>query len=319
MAGNTRWSRDEGDKKHPEQDEIFAFIRGELGDTSAIQKHIKECSDCQHTCQLLYEGSQKLNVLGVTAAYLRYPERSPAQIFDNIVKTVREEEQRSQRAIFSRSPGKRAFVLHPVYIVLAALLVSLLATGAVWAFFSGNINVSNGPKDGSPSQQTVTAEPTLPSQGITPTATVAPSGTGTTTAATPASSPTANPSPTASPSPIATSPAGKPYVQDCSTPQDQAAYSMSICGQGFTPGDRVVLFIIMPGGKNPGLQMVQVDASGQFKYSLVIGNNCRTLPIYIYAQDTTNSKEHSLNLLVIKSLAWCAGSSPGTQGPTRGR
>jgi hypothetical protein len=81
---------------------------------------------------------------------------------------------------------------------------------------------------------------------------------------------------------------------------------MRICGHNFTPGDKVELFVQMPGSAPKPRHWVVVDARGNFQDSFII-NNCK-VPQTIFAWDL--NKSVSTTVLQGITFLGCAVPTP---------
>lgn len=329
MSGH-EWKQDEGDNLHPEENLLLAYIRRQLAaDTSyEVYQHLGICEPCrhQHTTLLLQSGlaysmstyPSVVDMLGEridspTAARLALQQRRRSALQQDIVlgrvfvlffllkvlkvlKVLRLQRQNAKR------PASTTIAIRSVPLVgIAVLIISILLVVAIVLAYtlSNHIlvqgNFYSGSQLATPSvMQTQIAIQSKPT--ATPTATPTQAGNtfgpGSAVTVTPTATPTG---PT------------MPYVKVCSTPAEFAQSQLYICGANFKPGDKIVLYEIVPGIGSKQRSMVFADAHGSFSIVWTI-TSCHTVPGAIFAQDqTTGHRYMTPTVAVTVAIGSCHG------------
>jgi len=322
-----KWKQDEGDNLHPEENLLLAYIRRQLAaDTShEVYQHLAICELCrhQHATLLLQSGlaysmptyPSVVDMLGEridspVAAQLALQQRRRVALQQDIAlgrafvlfflsKVLHVEKQNAKKPASTIIAIRSMSLVGVAVLIISALLilaiVVLAYTLSIHIFVPSSL--SNGSQFATPSvrptQITIQSKPTA-TPTATPTQVGNAPGTGSAVTVTPTATPTG---PT------------RPYVKVCSTPAELAQSQLHICGANFRPGDKIVLFEIVPGIGIKPKSVVFADAYGSFSVVWTI-TNCRTIPSGIYAQDLTH---HGVTPVVTVTVSIGSCHAPNTK------
>lgn len=308
MVSSTKWIRASDGKEHPEDSILLAYMRLQrLEDWPRINRHIdvEQCPCCRRKCDELAQVSATLSVLRQMAESQYYPELSAARTYAHIQESAN---KRAPLQAYLHWAGNRQrprkspvrLVSLPVAFGLALLCVVLVLA----AHLSGGSLVPGSSQGHMRPGQNNAA--TVQPQYTTPT----PQPALTVTAG-------ATTTPAAALTPTATSTTGpQAYLKVCSTAADNAQLHLVICGFNFEPGHKVALVVDVPGKPLVTRHPVFVDQQGKFHDGWYI-NNCKYLPVAVYAEDLTSGTGNYAYTLVNIAFANCPVATP-TAGPTIG-
>lgn len=262
--------------RHPDKSILLAYIRRQpLDDKLYIQQHIEHCERCSQLCDEYKLISSTLED-ALTQVRHFYPHVT-SHVFYN--KEEHSYESGKLRAVQRQGPrGYRPKRRMARLGVAISLVLAMLLTTVAYA-----ISTNHTPFISYISHQgIVTTQPSpdlgnlVPPPQVTskhkhpPKHVVAPPRTPSAVAATtPSSTP-------------------EPSVVICGRSATGASMYLKLCGDHFTPGDKVMVVLEYP-KNSQSLAAVTVDANGQFKDSVTIA--CENVPIAIYANDQIHSTE----------------------------
>ena len=311
MSGH-EWKQDEGDNLHPEENLLLAYMCRQLAaDTShEVYQHLAICEPCrrQHTTLLLQNGlaysmptyPSVADMLGErienpAAARLALQQRRRSALQQDIalgrafvlffllkaLKVLRLQRQNAKR------PASTTIAIRSVPLIgIAVLIISILLVVTIILAYtlSNHIPVPGIFSGGSqfatpPVMQTQIAIQSKPTATPTATPTLAGNTPGPGSAVTVTSTAT----PTGS---------NRPYVKVCSTQAEFAQSQLYICGANFRPGDKIVLYEIVPGIIIRPRSTVFADAHGSFSIVWTM-TSCHTVPSAIFAQDQTTGHRYT--------------------------
>jgi hypothetical protein len=303
MASRTWWIRDEKGIEHPEDSVLLAYVRQQqLEDRLRIVQHIdgERCPRCRQKCSEFVQISATLDVLGHIAAYQHYPELPAAQAYVNVQRAVDEQNalQAFKQWMSNRQRPRRSAVR--LISVPIAFGLALLFTVVMLVLASHGVMLvpqsSQGSVSPSQNNSTVVAPQfSTRTPDLTLTANASAS-------ATPTLSPTASPVPQGD-------------IQVCSTHADIAQLHLVICGSNFVPGHQVSLVVIISGKAPIVRHPVLVNKQRDIQDGWYI-NNCKNVPVAIFAYDVTKQSVQSQVLQNI-SFAGCPTPTP-VGGPPAG-
>lgn len=108
---------------------------------------------------------------------------------------------------------------------------------------------------------------------------------------------------------------GTPAIRLCSKPADISQWVVRICGSGFKPNDRILLYIptFNSGYGSHWVQQI-ASAQGTVQYAFTINSNCKYVPTEILALDMT----HFGKVAVLQNISFgtCPVPSPAASNHT---
>ncbi len=108
---------------------------------------------------------------------------------------------------------------------------------------------------------------------------------------------------------------GSPAIRLCSKPADISQWVVRICGSGFKPNDRILLYIptFNSGYGSHWVQQI-ASAQGTVQYAFTINSNCKYVPSEILALDMT----HFGKVVVLQDISFgtCPVPSPAASNHT---
>ena len=278
----------------PDKSILLAYTRNQkIENPLKVRMHIEHCQSCRQQCDEYERLNAMLDVVASVQNSLSYPEPLAYQVLDVIRGGERQRRAKPGNTVPALSI-RRATAPLVLLLALGALIV-VTAVAALAFMHAGNKGSGGNTHQVQIVRQSSTPEASHHNPTPGPKSTVA----------VPISA--LSPTPGTNPKPVST-----PDIVFCSSPEDQAHSIMRICGHHFTPGNRVVLLVKMPGSSQPKqLSPLVVNAQGDFEDSFII-NNCK-VPVAISALDLTSPV--STNVLQNISFANCpASTSPGGAG-----
>ena len=305
MSGNM-WELDNVGTLHPEENALLAYVRQQLSpdDAYEIYQHLALCETCslQHAHLLLQSDlaysmpayPSIVDMLGThidspAAAQLALRQRRQAKLQQDVtlgfvfVTFFLSKALGIQRQS-TKKPARTAIALRSVPLVgIVVLIFSVLLIMAIVLAYTltNHMYIPGGSSSGSravaPAMTAPVALQPKPTPQLTPPRVVMTPGPGTTVGV----------APTVTGAPPGTA---KPVVQVCTTNAEQLLSQLQICGYNFKPGDRIVLYEVIPGNVTRPRPPVIADAHGSFSEVWMIPN-CHLVPSYIFAQDPTRHFE----------------------------
>jgi len=290
MSGQMRWLRDSQGVVHPDDSILLAYTRQQsMGEGwPGIQQHLDICEQC---CQRYDELVQTSILLTETLEHFQRSHHYPSlteNVFESIqnpsaARLVRRQQQQERRRRSSVVGAKRLSLISMRMLPVTVLLLTILLVAAALAYGANGIlkipqiptQIING--QGTPSVATVTSHMQIaktrsassPTVKVTPT----PKAAGTETA-----TGTATPSPT------------QPTLKLCTTSTDKAQWRIRICGNNFTPSDKVQLVVHLASGDVKTRHQVIVNTQGIFQDFWYVFN-CKDYPVAVDVQDVTHPAE----------------------------
>src|SRR5690348_953500 len=276
MSGQTRWSQSSVAMEHPDDSILLAYTREQALDESwpGIEQHIDTCEKCsRRSLEYAQIGAELSETLADFQHNQDYPPLTE-RVFDLIqngatTRLARQEREQARRGRYMT--GKLPFrpVLVPGMALLLVLLFAsiVLAARADWPYLDRLI--------AHPGQNNVLL---LPATGVkSPTARSAANQSGTNSAT------------------GTVTPDRGPTIRMCTKSTDSAQSRVRLCGNNFTPGDKVQVVVHLAGGGSRTLHSVLVDAQGRFQASWNVAG-CKDVPVVIDVQGKTTTTEASLDL-----------------------
>jgi anti-sigma factor RsiW len=256
--------------EHPDDSILLAYSREQALDESwsGIEQHIDTCEKC-HGRSIEYR--QISAELSETLAHFQRHQDYPSLtegIFDLIENPGgRRERERRRRYLTGGLPFRPALV-SAVALLLVLLFASIVfASRADWPYL-GQLMTHQGQNSAVlPSAATVkshTSQSAINQLGTN----------GSTGAVTPDRGPT---------------------IKMCTKSSDSDQSRARLCGNNFTPGEKVQVVIHLAGGGSRTLHSVLVDAQGHFQDTWIVAS-CKDVPTSIDVQGETNTTEASLDL-----------------------
>lgn len=286
MPGYMR-KRDNDGQPHLENDILLAYTRGQLSAdiVLVVQQHCAKCTLCTRKCNeytrigttlqqnLTYALPVYPSIVNMLGSALDSPEAASVALRQ---RRENRKQVQKQRISTVRS-GARYFrpraTIFPLTISVALIILVVLFIPTLSSYFS-----SRAFNDHSrPGVSTIPVQPTskvmtrVTKLSDTPTPT--PTMVGVTV--TPARTPT----------PVGTA---QPLIWLCSSSVDFSQSRLRICGKGFKAGDRVLALEVLPGISHKVVLLLIADVQGSITGAWVI-QNCRYLPIAMYAFDVTHA------------------------------
>jgi len=280
--------------RHPDKSILLAYIRRQpLDDRLYIQQHIEHCERCSQQCDEYKYISSTLEA-ALTQVRHFYP-RVTSHVFYNIEEHSYESGKlrAAQRQSLRDYRPKRRMARLGVAI---SLVLAMLLTTVAYAISTNRTPlVSNVSQQGivttqpSPDLGNLVPPPQVTSKHKHPAKHVA--------------APTRTPSVAAATTPFSTL---KASLVICSTSATGTSMYLKLCGDHFTPGDKVTVVLEYPENSR-SLAPVTVDANGQFEDGFTV--SCANVPIVIYANDQTHSTESATLTYIPRGCTPALGDS----------
>ena len=283
MASNSRRISYNEVTKHPEDNILLAYLRGQkLEARSSVIQHIEDekCSVCLQKLHELKQVSATLDVLGEMRQYQYYPELSVTETYSRIQNAVSRKttaKSAMDGASYRQRPRRSAvrWISVPVAFGLAILFTMAML---VYAAFSGtSLNPFTQTGGTSHIQNTLTivvAPRSTPTQAVT--AIVTSNG---------------------------TSEAKGPHIKGCSTQANITQMRLVICGFHFDSKHKATMVVYVPGKGSFSIHAISVDRHGNFQVGWTI-SDCSNVPTFIYGYGSTGTKFIKFKLQ-IKSFGSC--------------
>ena len=258
--------------RHPDKSILLAYIRRQpLDDRLDIQQHIEHCERCSQQCDEYKRLSSSLEDALVQVRHF-YP-RVTSRVFYTI------EEHSYESGKLRVAPGLRDYrpehrMARPQVAILLVLLFAMFLTTVVYAISTNHTSFISY----IPHHTIATTHPSHSLGNLVPPPQVA-------SKHKPPPKHIAAPTPVVSATPVSKV---RPSIVICGTSITDHSRYLKICGDHFTPGDKVTVVLEYP-KNSKSLAPVTVDAKGQFEDGFTIA--CANAPIAIYANNQTHSTE----------------------------
>jgi hypothetical protein len=302
------WKQDKNGHTHLEDDILLAYTRGQLGADIVlmVQQHCAKCTVCTQKCA-------EYTLIGMTLQQsLTYAMPAYPSIVDMLGDALdnpaaastalrqRSENKRRVRKQSARIPGSKTLRpfpkagVFPLTISVALVLLTVLLAPTLSNYIGSRASIERS----TPNVPTLPVQPTAKTTPV-PTMTVNKSTGGTTAVVTPTGTSTS----------AGTS---KPVIWICSSNADLAQSRLRICGKNFKAGDKVIVLEVLPNGSSREDLLTIADAHGSFSSAWTIPN-CHSIPIAIFADDTTYISSTS-QVMVNISIGGCRYPNVKTWG-----
>ena len=255
--------------RHPDKSILLAYIRRQpLDDRLYIQQHVEHCERCGQQCDEYKRLSSSLEDALMQVRHF-YP-RLTSHVFYTI------EEHLYESGKLRGAPGLRDYrpkrrMARPQGAILLVLLFSMLLTTVAYAISTNNTSLISY----IPHHNIATTVPSPNLGNLAPPPQVA-------------SKHKHPPKHKAVPT-LASK--VRPSIVICGTSITGHSRYLKICGDHFTPGDKVT--VVLEYRKNSqSLAPVTVDAKGQFEDGFTIA--CRNVPMVIFANNQSHSIESAM-------------------------